>query len=320
MIDQFGQGGGIFCSGSSSPDIANNRISGNTAYSGGGIYCLFSSSPIIVNNTIIGNLATSAGGGILCTVDSQPTINNNTVAQNAADSGGGFYCFSTSSVIANTILWNNSAAVGPEIWVGESSNPATLTISYSDVQGGQSSVHVDTGCTLDWGAGMIDANPLFADPANGDYHLTYLSPCGNAGDAGSPGLPTEDFEGDPRVAWNGVDMGADEVYFHLYHMGDATPGGSIVFRITGWPDMATNLLLGTGLREPSLPTMYGDFYLEAPITFIHLGPIPPTGIIDYPATIPLWWHAGETYPFQALVGGFGWPSSRLSNLLALTVE
>ena len=41
--------------------------------------------------------------------------------------------------------------------------PAILSIEYSDVKGGQASVHVDTGCTLNWGQGNIDADPLFVE-------------------------------------------------------------------------------------------------------------------------------------------------------------
>jgi hypothetical protein len=51
-----------------------------------------------------------------------------------------------------------------------------LTINYSDVDGGQSSVFLGPGCTLNWGPGMIDADPLFFDPASGDYHLQQ-DPC-----------------------------------------------------------------------------------------------------------------------------------------------
>jgi len=64
------RGGGIYCSDSSSPTIANNTITGNSASSrGGGIYCYsssYSSSPTIANNTITGNSALSSGGGICC--------------------------------------------------------------------------------------------------------------------------------------------------------------------------------------------------------------------------------------------------------------
>ena len=58
------------------------------------------------------------------------------------------------------------------------------------------------------GEGNIDADPLFVDPENGDFHLTVDSPCIDAGTL--EGAPEFDFEGDPRPQGDGVDMGADE--------------------------------------------------------------------------------------------------------------
>ena len=55
----------------------------------------------------------------------------------------------------------------------------------------------------------IDVNPVFFDPANGDFHLRFTSPCKDAGNNSAPALPTIDFDGSPRVQ-NTVDMGAYE--------------------------------------------------------------------------------------------------------------
>jgi len=70
----------------------------------------------------------------------------------------------------NTILWANFAPDGNEIYLDNSVIDAT----YSDIQGGWS------------GEGNIDADPLFVDPDNGDYHLQEGSPCIDAGDPNSP--------------------------------------------------------------------------------------------------------------------------------------
>lgn len=62
--------------------------------------------------------------------------------------------------------------------------------------------------------GNINANPLFVDPASGDYHLTPNSPCIDRGT--NEGAITTDFEGDSRpLDGNGdtierTDIGADE--------------------------------------------------------------------------------------------------------------
>ncbi|MHC4945057.1 MAG: choice-of-anchor Q domain-containing protein [Planctomycetota bacterium] len=67
---------------------------------------------------------------------------------------------------------------------------------------------VGTGGTLDWGSGMIDADPLFVDPLNNDFHLTSLSPCINRGT--NEGAASHDIDGDPRLYMGTVDMGSDE--------------------------------------------------------------------------------------------------------------
>jgi len=142
-------------------------------------------------------------GGIDVYQYSNATILNNTIHGNtASDKGAGIACRENSTTtIVNTILSDNDAQEGPEIWIGYKSDPSTLTISYSNVEGGQSSVYVESGCILNWGPGMIDADPLFLDPLNGDFHLTYASPCIDSGDNYAPSIPAKDFEGEGLVSW-----------------------------------------------------------------------------------------------------------------------
>lgn len=209
---QVWQGGGIACGFDCDPEIRNNIIHNNVAnvYGGGiqiysytagtfenniimensslgengagGISCRLGSTPVIANNLIIDNSAVTYGGGIRCFDNAIPTIKNNLIVGNEADiSGGGIECDNgASATITNTILWENHAPAGTEMWIGQRSGPsAILTISYSDVEGGTASVYVDPGSVLNWGVGMIDADPLFADP---DHHLQLNSPCIDAGD------------------------------------------------------------------------------------------------------------------------------------------
>ena len=52
--------------------------------------------------------------------------------------GGVFINYNSNVNIHNTILWNDTSSPGPEIAI---SNNSTLTISYSDVDGGQAVVY-----------------------------------------------------------------------------------------------------------------------------------------------------------------------------------
>ncbi len=161
-------GGGIKCNGAS--EIDGNIIMNNTAQNGAGIYCAggLSVVQIISNNTIIWNSATELGGGGIG-VYSSPKIINNTICFNTTTGSGGAIYSGTSATptVLNTILWGNTS---PEIELYR----ATIYVTYSDVQGG-------------WpGESNINADPLFVDPDNRDYHLQAGSPCIDAGDPNSP--------------------------------------------------------------------------------------------------------------------------------------
>ena len=172
------EGGGIKCWGGSNPTLTNVTITGNAATTnyGGGLYCN-TSSPVLKNVTIKDNSANRYGGGIYIYVSSGPTLDQVTIADNTAlENGGGIYLDQNSNVnVLNTILWNN----GPqEIFLSGESD--TITVSYSDVLGGQDSV-ISNGGSINWGIGNIDVDPLFVDSDNDDFSLTADSRCIDTG-------------------------------------------------------------------------------------------------------------------------------------------
>ncbi|MFH1370678.1 MAG: peptidylprolyl isomerase [Planctomycetota bacterium] len=138
---------------------------------GGAIFCQ-NSSPTIQNCNIINNTASVYGGGIYC-YNSDAVISNCTFSDNTALSrGGAIHCNYYSGVtVGNSILWNNTAALGHEIALASSSLPSTITVSYSNIDGGKAEVYADAGCSAVWGPGNLDIDPRFVDAANGDYHL-----------------------------------------------------------------------------------------------------------------------------------------------------
>ena len=229
-------GAGIYCSSTSSAAIIqNNEISLNEAKTnGGGICCRIDASPTIINNIISENFANEDGGGICCYDNSSPMIQNNEISLNSALYGGGIYCYSSSPTIINNTVSGNSSIGGGGIFCWYHSYPkVTNTILWADFP---YEIYVDTSSEIDitysdiqdgWpGEGNIDADPLFIDPDNGDYHLNDSSPCIGAGIM-TPDVPATDIEGNPRPNPPGSnpDMGA-------YENPLAEPPGSISGKVT----------------------------------------------------------------------------------------
>ena len=238
--DNFGGEGGMY-NDSSNPMITNCTFSGN--YSGaivnhdsslkltncsfiansawrqpGGIYNL--GSTLILSQCLFsGNLSSGPCGAILTkgyyNHQSHITLTNCTFLGNSGTYGNSlafdFYSSSPPSTIqlTNSIIWDGENP----IWNNDGS---TISINYSDVQGG-------------WpGEGNIDSVPLFVDPGywdangtpddanddvwvDGDYHLLPGSPCIDAGDPNYVAEPNEtDLDGKPRIINGRIDMGAYE--------------------------------------------------------------------------------------------------------------
>jgi len=190
-------GGGIYAY-RANPTISNCVILGNSADRGGGIYANHSNSTI--SNCVIVSNSADYGGGIY-NYHSSLAISNSTIRGNSANLyGGGVYSHGDSWMISNLgisncIMWGDSAeGQGPEVYLNYYS---LLTITYSDVAGGQAGV--GGSGTLDWGNGSIDADPLFVAPAYGSYRILHGSPCIDAGDNDVvPADVTTDLEGNSR--------------------------------------------------------------------------------------------------------------------------
>ena len=163
---------------------------------------------------------------------SSPTLTNCTFTGNSAGSGGGMFNFiSNGPFLTNCILWGNTATNGPQMINGQS----MPIVTYSCVEGGYS------------GTGNIDANPLFVDADGVDnifgtiddnLHLKTYSPCIDKGDPAGNYSGQVDMDGETRVRYDKVDMGADEVYLIA---GDFEPDEDVdlvdlATFIARWPD------------------------------------------------------------------------------------
>ena len=213
-------GGGIFCAASSNAVISDCEISQNTALNGGGFYSAHNDSLTIENCFIDGNNAYDFGGGICCADSSDIDIIKNTITANQAEHGGGIFCQYSNAAITNCTLVGNSGGDGAGIhcWDGSPSIINTIVegslgsggvffhtsltnaaITYSDFynnQGGNFTGNVPPGLGV---TSTVNANgdscdtffnifedPLFVDPAGGDYNLQGESACIDAGDPAYP--------------------------------------------------------------------------------------------------------------------------------------
>jgi len=157
-----GSGGGMLVTSSSPHSISNNLIAGNIALDGGGVYLGSSDSPYnFSNNVVIRNKGKYSGGGISgSNSNGMVYILNNTIAYNSAKTGGGMLLKGDSFSILTSIFFSNTAGRDSQISISKN-----VSILYNAIQGG-------------WqGEGNLDVEPLFVDPANGDYHLQPNSPC-----------------------------------------------------------------------------------------------------------------------------------------------
>jgi len=221
-------GAGVHITYTSSPTVRENLIQANIAggLGGGGIYVYYLSNPLIERNIITEN-ESSNGAGIGIYWDSAPTIRNNLLYKN--NSGPGIRIVGSSPTISHNTITNNyysnincqpgsnptienniiaSSDLGWGIYVRPDSFPQ---IRYNNVwsnpAGNYSSVIGDqTGVN-----GNISVAPNFIDPDSNDYHLNYNSLCINAGDPNFVVDGLTDFDSQPRVMGQFIDIGADEV-------------------------------------------------------------------------------------------------------------
>jgi hypothetical protein len=230
-----GGGGGVWCN-SSNCVISDCVITGNTAYtsSGGGVF-----NGILINCKVIGNTAsTGPGGGA-----GDSTLIGCVLANNFTQTSFGSAAFS-STLINCTVVGNTSAVSAPSIAGGSVVNSI---VYYNFRQYTNADIYYGyalSNCCVSFSTnGVLGANnftnpPLFADLAAGDFHLSAVSPCINAG-SNAFGTGGADLDGDPRIADGTVDMGAYEFQSprHFVSLSSVNP----VSPYASWDTAATNI-------------------------------------------------------------------------------
>ena len=244
------RGGGVILLYNATCTIDSNRIQGNTTFGtsgnldgGAGIWFSLNAVATITNNRIWNNVSNSNGGGIKYFNVTGATVLNNTIVDNTGGGVAGYanaaaFGINVSANVTNCIVWNNGGA-GEFTFTGldQASQPPSANVTYSDVTGGYP------------GTGNISASPLLLNVGSGNHRLAIGSPCRDTGDSSAVGLPTVDFEGDPRVSGSSVDIGADEAEGNnVLHWADvatvsvAAPT-NVIYSVDGGPGRAGNAFL-----------------------------------------------------------------------------
>ncbi|MCH8150390.1 MAG: right-handed parallel beta-helix repeat-containing protein, partial [Planctomycetes bacterium] len=169
-----------------------------------------SSSAVVENSVLVDN----AASGVSSRFDSGVVLSHCTISGN----GSPLSFVGGESLLRNTIVFGDRADGNVSMSL---KNQAIVTVEYCDVAGGVDAVSMDESATLEWGAGNIDFEPRFVDPDgadddlatwdDNDYHLSPHSVCVEAGDpAFVESADQTDVDGDPRLWFDVVDIGADE--------------------------------------------------------------------------------------------------------------
>ncbi len=211
-------GGGISSKGTINKSYFSNcNFTDNTAsISGGGIHVSGGNdnNQELINCVFINNSASRGGGLFSSSFSSSPQVVNTTFSGNSAVNGGGIYVVGHTTShpqLTNCIFWENevtgASIEGPDIWINRSDN---AKISHSIVT--EAGLHVeDASGTIDTMTVFLHDDPMFANAMSNDLRLLPNSPAMNAGinDSIPDGIST-DLDGNPRIRFGTVDMGAYE--------------------------------------------------------------------------------------------------------------
>ena len=195
-----------------SAEVTSSIIADNTAGAVTGIYS-FDSVLKVKNSLLKGNNTTTGLGGGMGVIYGTLEVTNCTFDGNTSPQGGGaiwINSLDTPAAFTNNIFWNNTP-------VAITASSSTYDLSYCSLQ------------TPEGDATNIVGDPLFTNPADGDYTLSDLSLCIDAGNPDLTGLdlPDLDLAGLPRIV-DGNDDTIARIDIGCYEWQVPDPTGAII--------------------------------------------------------------------------------------------
>lgn len=193
---------------------SNIEVSGNTVHhAGNGIALASEAGGLLSNIRVVNNVVSDATWfGIVVTRNGEDvphpmtgiTIVNNTVWRSGNPWGGGIGVDDPDA--SNVIVRNNILSANRSFQLSLSADvpAAGVTIDHNLIHGYRGDL--EDGEIL--GNAPVTGNPLFVNPAAGDFHIRVGSPAIDAGSA--TGAPRTDFDGRTRPRGSGFDIGAFE--------------------------------------------------------------------------------------------------------------
>jgi len=333
----LGDVGGLCISWTEGTIVEHCRIINNTAELSAGAMALTDQSIVTVRNTLIaGNrtLINQSMGAIWvlngCRAEFDRVTIVDNVSPNSETAAALLARFDSPVTMTNSIVWGNEpvnikgkvsatyrdiydARVYPEpiIWYDDP------ILGYTDPPYPSEPMAQDTILQLWQGVGNINEDPLFVDRAAGDYRLTALSPCVDAGDPASeldpdgtradmgafyfdggvdPGMPrlelpiTQVHEGIVQVPVRITGRGIQSIHFaFLMNESLFTPADPLIsYHPLGESDLITVNVVGDTVSvsiDLAVPTDYDSVSI---VELSFLVPELPLGIYEVPLVAVGW--------------------------------
>ena len=297
-----------------------NRSHGATGAAGGALYAagtLTSTDCEFTGNQADSAFGRAAGPGAILvsgSVTKPATFQRCTIAGNTTSSSGGGLLIPAggTAFLGHTIVAGNTAS-----GAGGAPDVDGLVTSQDWNDFGNS-----TGLSRLFGPNdLVDVDPLFVDPSNGDFSLQPASPCVDSGDpTAMPSGP--DVGSSPRLLDGNLDgivvldRGAREFdNVHLDLSGTATPGGTLTLTTSGTGGLTLLMIAGSAPADLFVHP-FGALFIDLTQPYV----LTPFGTIANTQTFTLDPLLPSPFTFWLQEAAIGAGGGNLSNVVEVDVK